>query len=163
MQIIVVSDTHRHTSALREVFARHSDADMFIHLGDGSAEFELLREQYPLIAAKNVRGNCDFAGGAPDYQVISCGIAKLFFTHGHLYQVKHSLDRLLEAARRATANVALYGHTHAAYCGYLDGVHLMNPGSLGEPRGCAASYGVIDVTEKEIVCRIVPLQLLRFC
>lgn len=162
MQIIVVSDTHRHTSALREVFTRHSDADLFVHLGDGASEFEILSEQYPQIVTRNVRGNCDFACSAADAEVTNCGIAKLFFTHGHLFQVKHDLDHLLDAAKAKGANVVLYGHTHSALCEYRDGVHLMNPGSLGEPRGCAASYGVIDVTDKQIVCRIVPLHAPRF-
>ena len=35
MRLIVLSDSHRNYDALRRVFCRHMDADLFIHLGDG--------------------------------------------------------------------------------------------------------------------------------
>lgn len=160
MRIIVVSDTHRNSQALQTVIDRHRDADLFLHLGDGADEFSQLAERYPELKMQGVTGNCDFRlVFRRDSATVSCGAAKIFYTHGHRYNVKRGREELMRAAREAGANVILYGHTHVARLEYIDDCHLMNPGSLSEPRVGEPSYGVVDVTEKEIVCRIVPLQL----
>ena len=159
MQIIVMSDSHHNSTVLQTVIERHRDADLFLHLGDGAEAFSQLAERYPELRMLGVTGNCDFRIFRKDTATISCGIAKVFYTHGHQYNVKRGREELMRAAAAQNANVVLYGHTHVARLEYKDGCHLMNPGSLAEPRVGVASYGAIDVTEKEIVCRIVPLVL----
>ena len=152
MRIIVMSDTHRDFFAIQELVQKHQDAEIFIHLGDGASEFSQIVTLYPNHKFLNVRGNCDFEVEATLAGCFSCGIAKIFYTHGHMYSVKYDLDGLLDAAKEVGANVVLFGHTHVPLCTYRDGIHLMNPGSLGMHRGNTPSYGVIDITEKEIVC-----------
>ena len=129
MRIIVMSDTHRDFFAIQELVQKHQDAEIFIHLGDGASEFSQIVTLYPNHKFLNVRGNCDFGVEATLAGCFSCGIAK-----------------------EVGANVVLFGHNHVPLCTYRDGIHLMNPGSLGMPRGNNPSYGVIDITEKEIVC-----------
>ena len=62
MRLIVLSDSHRNYDALRRVFCRHMDADLFIHLGDGEEELDLLLTQFPDLSARtwHVKGNCDY-------------------------------------------------------------------------------------------------------
>lgn len=158
MRIIVVSDTHRDFFVLKEIVEQNTNAELFIHLGDGENELRDVQTLFPERVFLFVRGNCDYASMAKTVDTVSVGEAKIFFTHGHLFDVHSSPDRLLAAAREQGASVALYGHTHLSATGYRDGVHLLNPGSPTSPRGGRKpSYGVIDVTDAGIVPHIVEL------
>ena len=97
MRIIVMSDTHRDFFAIQELVQKHQDAEIFIHLGDGASEFSQIVTLYPNHKFLNVRGNCDFGVEATLAGCFSCGIAKIFYTHGHMYSVKYDLDGLLDA------------------------------------------------------------------
>lgn len=154
MRFIVASDTHRDFFSLKTLVEQRSDADVFIHLGDGAQELAQVQELYPGRKFLSVRGNCDFGSDATLASCFKSGTANIFYTHGHMYNVKYQLDDLVAAAKAIHANVALFGHTHLPLVDYRDGIHLMNPGSLGMPRGSKSTYGVLDVTEQGIVCFI---------
>lgn len=161
MRIIVTSDTHRDFYALHTLVEKYRNtADLFIHLGDGAVELEQVENIYPECRFLSARGNCDFGTTASLAGCFSCGIAKIFYTHGHMYNVKYELDDLYRAGAEVEANVILFGHTHVPLVDYRDGVHILNPGSLGMPRGTKPSYGVIDITERDIVCYINELDLI---
>lgn len=159
MRIIVMSDTHQEYRAAKKLIQLHEEADLFLHCGDGYQECELLQREFPNRKLKWVRGNCDFGCSSEIKlnEIFEAGQARIFMTHGHLYHVKYSLEDLVEAGAAYNANVILYGHTHVASVAYKNGVYVMNPGSLGQPRGGKASYGIVDVTEKEIVCHTAEL------
>ncbi|MEM1486304.1 metallophosphoesterase [Oscillospiraceae bacterium PP1C4] len=159
MRIIVMSDTHRDFYAIQELVKKHRSADIFIHLGDGEQELHQITELYPECKFLSVRGNCDFGVSSALAGCFNCGTAKIFYTHGHMYGVKYELDSLMRVTKEMGANVVLFGHTHIPLVDYRDGIHLMNPGSLGMPRGAKATYGVLDVTEQGIVCYINELDV----
>ncbi|MFR9189453.1 MAG: metallophosphoesterase family protein [Anaerotruncus massiliensis (ex Togo et al. 2019)] len=162
MRLIVTSDTHRDFHSLRRLVEMHrASADIFIHLGDGAQELEQAIALYPDCKWLSVRGNCDFGTSATLAGCFSCGPAKIFYTHGHMYSVKYGLDDLVAAAADIEANVLLFGHTHVPFVGYQRGMHLLNPGSLGLPRDGKSTYGVVDVTETDIVCFINELDNRR--
>ncbi len=151
MRAIVFSDSHRNYNALETVYDLHAkDADMFIFLGDGEYEIELLKALHPEADIRYVSGNCDFGSEVPDYNMARLGGKNIFYTHGHRFDVKYSLDYLKKYARNVGADIVLYGHTHQAFVTYEDGLYIMNPGSVSCPREGAASYGVADVTEAGI-------------
>ena len=154
MRIIVMSDTHRDFHALMELVEKHREADIFIHLGDGARELAQGVEIFPEHKFLSARGNCDFGSEAARAGCVSGGQAKIFYTHGHMYNVKYGLADLVRAGQEMQANVVLFGHTHIPMVDYREGMHLMNPGSLGMPRGSNGTYGVLDVTEQGIVCFI---------
>ena len=54
----------------------------------------------------------------------------MLLTHGHNYHVRMHLLSLVYRAREAEVQVALFGHTHAQYMSYEQGVLLLNPGAL---------------------------------
>ena len=62
MKIVVMSDSHGSFIALDKIVKRHSDADMFIHLGDGERELNRLLMKYPELETKFhcCQGNCDY-------------------------------------------------------------------------------------------------------
>ncbi len=160
MRLIVTSDTHRDFYALHTLVEKHHrTADLFLHLGDGADELEQVKDIYPECKFLSVRGNCDFAVNSSLVGSFSCGDAKIFYTHGHIYNVKYELESLYRAGKEIEANVILFGHTHVPMVDYRDGVHILNPGSLGMPRGEKPTYGVVDITDQGIVCFINELDL----
>jgi len=70
--------------------------------------------------------------------------------------VKYSLSELLFAAQGRGADIVLYGHTHISHSEYIDGMHVVNPGSCSGMGG-SATYAIIDITKAGIVPVIVKL------
>lgn len=66
--------------------------------------------------------------------VAKCNDVKAFYTHGHLYQVNRTRHLLAEQARELGCLFAFYGHTHVAKYEYINGVHVINPGSISQSR-----------------------------
>ena len=141
MRIVVTSDTHRASRDFLNIIDRHkNNADLFINLGDSESEIEMLHMTNPHINIKYVAGNCDFSSTAPLEQFIKFDGKKIFFTHGHMYYVKHGYQKLQEKAKLEAVDICLFGHTHIPYIETVDGILYMNPGAV-----CHGSYGVIDI------------------
>lgn len=157
MRIVVFSDSHNNFFALKEVMRIQSNAEAFIHLGDGKKEFDYLCTNYPFKIMRSVAGNCDWSMNGVTSDDMTISGKKIFFTHGHAFGVKSGLDRLKRHAREIGADIVLFGHTHEAETFYEDGIYYMNPGSVAQPRGGEPSYGVIDITEAGVVTSIVIL------
>jgi len=152
MRVVVISDTHKDFFRLRQIVEKHlKEAAMFLILGDSEKELDTLLGIYPNLPFRYVRGNCDLGSLSPIEDVVDVGGIRIFMTHGHHYDVKVSMDKLLSAAKAENCTVALYGHTHVKVTKYLDGVHIMNPGSPTEPRDGQASYGIIDIVDGQVL------------
>lgn len=154
MRILVVSDTHGSDSDLRRAILAQPKAEIVIHLGDGEAEWERAKRNFPEKMFLGVRGNCDWGSSLPPTGEYTAQGVKIFYTHGYLYGVKSGPYTIVCAARERGARVLLYGHTHQAFTDYEDGLYLMNPGSLS---GWGASYGTLDITPQGIVTNIIKL------
>ncbi|HCF82883.1 MAG TPA: YfcE family phosphodiesterase [Ruminococcaceae bacterium] len=144
MKILVVSDTHKNYQALKAVVDK-VDFDILVHLGDGEHEFNDIRRLYPDKGMIYVGGNCDY-GQHELSHVAKIGGVKIFCCHGHTFGVHDGLEHLAAAAKQEGCNVALFGHTHLHRTDKIDGVLLMNPGSLDSPRGKnKPSFGIISI------------------
>ncbi len=156
MKIVVVSDTHKNFNALNETVNANPDADLFIHLGDGENEARDVHNLHPDKAMIYVRGNCDF-GMHRETEVVNVNGYKIFCCHGHLQGVHGGLDGLLRDARLNDCRIALYGHTHLYRSEVIDGIFVMNPGSLDSPRNHnLPTYGVIEISsDGEIGMKII--------
>lgn len=154
MRILVVSDTHGDVYALREALLRQPKAEVVIHLGDGADDAAQEFANYPEKMCMQVRGNCDWGSQLPGEQMHTLAGKRIFFTHGHLYEVKFGLLKLEYAAREKQANLVLFGHTHQPFTDYRDGLYFMNPGSLHGSAGC---YGIADITDAGIVTSLLHL------
>ena len=151
MRVVVFSDSHGNYDVLEKILERHEeDGDLFIHLGDGEREFELLTYVYDGKKLLFVSGNCDWGTDKPDYDIVNIEGKTIFFTHGARFGVKGDLNIAKLYARKSGADILLYGHTHIAMTDYDDGLYIMNPGSCGRPREGLPSYGIIDITEAGI-------------
>lgn len=158
MRILVISDTHQNYRNLETIVRRNPDADLFVHLGDGESECELLLHSMPELADRfhYIRGNCDFGGSYPISETIDLMPGhRLFATHGHRYQVRYTLDWLIRAAREEDCDIALYGHTHQSRSVYENGVYVLNPGSASCPRDeNPPSFGLIDVSSAGVMTNV---------
>ena len=156
MKIVVISDSHGNKSGLENIILKHQDADLFLHLGDGAEEFFKIKSKYPNLIMEIVRGNCDFGYGfLPDEKTFSAGSHKILASHGYKYNVKSGLDDYIQAARKKSADIILYGHTHKRLTKIENGLYIMNPGSLSRPRIGGPSYGIINVDNNQIDMNII--------
>lgn len=137
VRILLVSDSHGDLDALAVAvkYARER-SDMAIFLGDGAADLEglsLRGEPSPPWTA--VRGNMDSSSRSPEAMMLDLASLRIMLTHGHRQGVQYGLGRLVSAARLSGADMAFFGHTHRPCFGTLEGLTLLNPGSLSRPRG----------------------------
>ena len=151
MRVVVFSDSHGSFQPLYDIVEAQPGADLFIHLGDGLREFDDLRSLYPEKRLLAVRGNCDWTGDAKTEAVVGIGGVRIFFAHGHTLSVKRGAKTLLAHAKRHGAGIACFGHTHCAHSSFVEGIYLLNPGSVSLPRcGGGPSYAVIDIRGAQI-------------
>lgn len=155
MRILVVSDTHRDYYTLNQVMKSQTKAEIVFHLGDGEDDIDRIKSLYDDKMIISIKGNGDWGCCKPyiDERIIEG--KKIFATHGHLFGVKLGLDNLISEAKKKGTDILLFGHTHTAYNQYVDGMYIMNPGSL---RGRNASYGIIDIVNNGVVTNIIKCQ-----
>jgi hypothetical protein len=151
MKALVISDTHGNASLAFRAHTLSEPVDAIIHLGDGAADADLLREALE-VTVINVAGNCDPGSLAPRELVWECEGKRILLTHGDLYQVKRGLEWLRMRAEEIGADAVLFGHTHQGIQENHAGLLLVNPGTLSNA-GHHRSYVVLDITPDGIISR----------
>lgn len=132
MKYLIVSDNHGVVSYLEDIKAKWlNDVDYFFHCGDS----ELSPKDDIWSTFHVVRGNCDYYQEYDTVEVIETSEDKVLLTHGHLFNVNMTFDKLLYQAEEVQANIVLYGHTHQLFVDMVDDILLLNPGSISQPRG----------------------------
>lgn len=148
MKILVVSDTHRKDENLKLVIQQTEPIDLLIHLGDAEGSERFIPEWVnPLCCMAMVQGNNDFFSALrPELELELAG-HKIFLTHGHHYGVSMGPECLVDEAKSRGCDIAMYGHTHRPFLEKIDGVTVLNPGSLSYPRqeGRRPAYMIIRV------------------
>ncbi|MDG4655336.1 metallophosphoesterase [Ectobacillus antri] len=144
-KVLIVSDSHGMTGELQELYNRHA-VDVYIHCGDSE-----LPAAHPALAGYSVvKGNCDFESAYPTNYVEKVNGLSIFVTHGHLYNVKMTLQKIWYKAKEAGAQVACFGHSHVMGAELIEDVLLINPGSILLPRGRRErTYALLDVQNKQ--------------
>lgn len=157
MKLLIASDIHGsalYCKMLLNAFAREG-ADRLLLLGD--ILYHGPRNDLPdgynpkeVIAMLNevsgsilcVRGNCEAEVDQmvlnfpvmADYCIIQSGERFIYATHGHVYNAAN-LPPLKEG------DILLHGHTHIPECRSVNGITVMNPGSVSLPKaGSSRSY-----------------------
>ena len=148
MKILVVSDTHRKDDNLKRVLSEECPLDMLIHLGDAEGSEQFIPDWVnPECRMEMVLGNNDFFSRLDREREIDIAGHKAFITHGHYYGVSMGPEGLVDEAKSRGCDIAMYGHTHRPFLDMIDGVTVLNPGSLSYPRqeGRRPSYMIIHV------------------
>ena len=165
MRLGIFSDSHGDVNALRwaiEQAAKEGPLDEFVFLGDGAADFASLtgfmRSIAPDSVLYQVRGNNDFSTDAPYELVTAFQGTKLLLAHGHTFRVRLGKYWLADAAKERGCLAALYGHTHTSGIDYKNGILLLNPGSVSQPRSGGPTFALLDIgKDGEMTPRIVHL------
>ena len=152
MKLLVFSDSHHSIGNMYDAVELERPDQVF-HLGDYVTDAEDLANAFGGLDMTYVPGNCDgFSAAAPSLLREVCG-TRIFLTHGHLFGVKSGTQRLLLEAQRRGVPLALFGHTHQAFCEEIGGVTLFNPGCCGRFTS-RPSYGVIETDHGQFTCRV---------
>lgn len=157
MRLIVMSDSHHNHIAVEKIVSRNLDADMFIHLGDGAEDVDMVRIMHPEISSRfvHVCGNCDTESASSPVFTANVRKHKIYAVHGHTHCVKFSLNPLRQAAEASECDVILFGHTHCRYMKYDNGIYVINPGSCSCPAdGTKPSFACINITDDGILANI---------
>ena len=146
-KIIVVSDNHGEQGILQQIRNRHRDGLKFIHLGDS----EFAHDDKELEGYLTVTGNVDHDASFAKDDVLTIEDLTLYFSHGHLHHIGQSRYELAIDARAHNAQIALYGHSHVRKFEEIDGVFVINPGSITQSRGeDPESYLVIECDGEQL-------------
>ena len=157
MRILVISDSHHRTGVIDTVLSAQPTAKYVFFLGDNASDIEYYELLYPDKTFFTVCGNCDYLSFLPTTGVQTINGKRIFYTHGHTLGVKNSTEHLRKAAEQNGCDIALFGHTHISKIVYDNGIYLVNPGSVSNPRSGRPSYAVIDITDSGIMPLIIEL------
>ncbi len=155
MRIFVISDTHGKIDKALELYKTLQDIDLIVHLGDLWNDAKKMKDQLnvPLIG---VKGNMDGSFSKDGHHILETEYGNIFLTHGHMENVKQSLESILYKAESLQCKAAFFGHTHIPLFQQAEGLYLLNPGSLSLPvGGRKGSYAVATVTEKSLDATIL--------
>lgn len=161
MKLVFISDIHgslKYTKQAIEIFTKEQGTYLVI-LGDvlyhgprnplpeeynPKEVADLLNKYSKKIIA--VRGNCDSEVDQMllqfpcmgDYSTILCNDRRLFLTHGHIFN-ENNMPNL------EVGDVIVHGHTHILTEEIVQGIHIINPGSISYPKeNNPHSYGVLE-------------------
>lgn len=142
MKIILMSDSHGRNDRVEEVIQLHPDADAYFHCGDIECD------PYTFPNLRVVCGNNDYYD-YPEKMRIQLGTHRVLMMHSHRCFYSNRLEHMAQMAKEAGCDTVFFGHTHVAYHKIVDGVRMINPGSLYYSRdGRPISYCVITIDEE---------------
>jgi putative phosphoesterase len=128
----VLSDSHGKLKKAEKALRKMGSIDLLLHAGDYYEDAMILGGTYG-INIKAVTGNCDRYAPGPVEEVMDVNGYKIYLTHGHLFGVKHTLEKLGKQAETIGADIVIYGHTHVPYQEKKNGILFLNPGSITWP------------------------------
>ena len=157
-KLLVFSDTHGSVTALKAVFNWAKDHippnDTICAaacLGDGLADLRKAADAAGFYSDwKIVCGNNDYGIHAPETVVFDFADHRFFMCHGHRQSLYGGYHALIAAAKNTGADAALFGHSHVPLFKSMEGISLINPGSVGRPRSrIGSTFAVIECIEGE--------------
>ena len=156
MKVIAVSDSHGNYANLIKLLKANAHARYIIHLGDGEEDISDLEMYEPELFAKLifVGGNCD-RGPHARVRTVTLGGARIFLAHGDRFDVKTDKTVIAAAAQKAGCTAAFFGHTHLSFCGTVNGIFLLCPGSCDcQSDMSPPSYAIAEIENGSISARI---------
>lgn len=156
MKILIVSDTHGRHSAFDKALKEAGKIDVLVHLGDTEGGEDYI-EAVCGCPAYVLAGNNDFFSDNLREMEVVFGTKKAFMTHGHYYYVSLGPERIIEEGKMRNADIVMFGHTHKPFLEMIDGMIVLNPGSLSYPRqeGRKGSYIMMEIEpDCDVKCEI---------
>jgi putative phosphoesterase len=101
-----------------------------------------------------VCGNHDiqYHDKVPDYRILEIGAHRIYLCHGHKdFLSYYHYKPMVMHAKAHGCDTVFFGHVHTYDDEVIDGVRLLNPGSIRHNRdGSRASYMLVEISEEEI-------------
>jgi putative phosphoesterase len=161
MKIGVLSDTHlkspdhRLEYILEELFRAD---DMILHAGDivSRAVLERLGDKGVLAVCGNM-DDSEVAAALPQKRIISIAGKRIALIHG--WGGRQGLrERLLARLKPDDPDVIVYGHSHLAFWGEVNGTMMFNPGAAAHnPYGDVGTVGRIEIVDGNIEPAFLPI------
>lgn len=164
MKILIISDTHSSLQNAGKIIHKlEGKIQAVFHLGDMVSDAKALEANFDYADYHYVGGNSDAYFSAEPLEMkktVTYEGVTFFLTHGHLHSVKSGYEKLAKSAKEAGAQIAVCGHTHEPYCKTINGILVINPGSIAFPRGRSRhpSYAVVDITGDKFEAGIVEIK-----
>ena len=161
MKIGVLSDTHlsspdpRLEYILEQLF--RSD-DMILHAGDIVSQRVLKRlEEKGVLAVCGNMDDYEVAEALPQKRIISVDGMRIALIHG--WGGKQGLrERLLERLKSDNPDIVVYGHSHVAFWGEVNGTMMFNPGAAARnPYGEVGTVGRIEIVGRNVEAAFLPI------
>ena len=158
MKILVMSDSHMYNDILEKIISKYEeDVDMIIHCGDSSLPYD-----HPLMKKCHIRvlGNHD-TGNYPKYVIHK----NILITHGHLFQIYHGYEKLVDLCAANHCKICFHGHTHVPTIQRIKGITFINPGSIMINRGTYGygTYAIVEVNNETIDVNFHNSETLERC
>jgi putative phosphoesterase len=157
-KLLVLSDSHGNIASLKAVFnwaKDHIPPNDTIHtaafLGDGISDLHPAADATGFYTDwKLVSGNNDYGISMPEVLIFDFAEHRFFMCHGHRYNLYGGYHSLITAVKNTKADTALCGHSHIPYNKTINGITIINPGSIGRPRSrIGATFAVIECPPDE--------------
>ena len=142
MKLVLMSDSHYNKESIERVRKKYPDIPVKVHCGDILMPPEKMKD---FIA---VGGNMDFFFDYPFEQTLDIDSFHILIKHGHdLFPGSFPDYRgLADYAKQCGFNAVFFGHSHAYYDGEIDGVRLLNPGSVWRTRdNSPCTYMIVHI------------------
>ena len=158
MKLFVLGDTHGQIDKAIEIYKGLKDIDLIVHLGDHFADGQKL-ERVLGCPVLGVKGNMDGSFYADGYQILETSWGKIFIAHGHMENVKSNPQNILYKGESLGCKAVFYGHTHLPLYQEVEGMILLNPGSLTLPvGGRPGSYALVNIEGDDFAAAILYAQ-----
>lgn len=185
MKVGILADAHGNSVALEVALSRLSgNADLLLFAGDAMDQYrfsneviDLLREysvqavlgnhDRVVLGAEGVRvrtspgvrlENVDYLGTFPQRLELTLGVKRVLLVHASPWDPNryvHITDSDLDRFAELNFDYVILGHTHVPLLYLAGNTLVINPGSVGEPRGAAHhgrySYAVLDTDTDDVV------------
>jgi len=142
MRLILISDSHGNNQGIDKIF-NSIEFDYLFFAGDGLSD---IGNYIYLDNVYAVSGNCDFFSRIQTDCLVKIMDKKIFLTHGHKYNAKLGLSKLIQKAKEINADIVFYGHTHEKKIELIDGIYFINPGKFGKN----SSGLIVEIGETEV-------------
>ena len=147
-RIILISDNHRVEKAIADIRNQYCRGEILVHCGDSEMP------AYMLEGYVAVQGNNDDYKAYPDRRILKVAGHSILILHGHRDMFFGQYGMLAEKAKSQECDIVMFGHTHRYFDDEIDGVRILNPGSIWHNRdGSEPSYMIVDLIDGRVLVK----------
>ena len=144
-RIVLISDNHGLVKAITDIRSQYCHGEYLLHCGDSEMP------AYMLDGFASVQGNNDDYNAYPARRILNIAGHRILMVHGHRDMFFGHYDMLADRAKQQGCDIVMFGHTHIYHDSVVDGIRILNPGSIWRNRdGSEPSYMLIDLEEGKI-------------